>query len=541
MTAPRTYTTLIADDVAALRNLVRLALEGSGRFKVVAEATTGREAIDRARDTQPALVLLDLSMPEMDGLEALPHILRAAPDARVVVLSGFNHVRLAPLAKRIGASAYLEKGLEPAQLVSALLEVLEPGGDAPIASGATPPAVLPFAPLENASLPPPPGDPMARRALVLDGNPASASRLVTLLSGSRAAPFVATACASLDEAARRIGDGTEVVLVNPLTLGLKPDEALIHLLTVAPTLPFVTVTDTVNGFAARALRLGVEDCISLENLDGEVLGRTLLYAIERRRATEARRQVRDQADELARLRRMEELKTQFFNAAAHELGTPLTPIKLQIHVLKGMLADGTSPIERKAVEVLERNVERLSKLTQDLLDVARLQGGHLGLHTHPMDLHRVVEETVDAFAPLAASQGVDLTATCPPNEVVDGDAKRLGQVLFNLVTNALKFTPRGGHVTVDCEEGPAECTVRVHDTGIGLRPDQIGRLFQPFSQVLDESQPVGVGTGLGLFVSRGIIELHGGRLWCESPGAGRGSTFAFVLPRLAGRSAAVAA
>ena len=122
---PATFRTVLADDVFDLRFMVKLALERSGRFKVVAEAENGAQAVELATEHQPDLVLLDVSMPVKDGLEALPDIRRLAPEAKVVMLSGFEASRLASTAIQSGAAAYLEKGISPAELVSELLKVLE--------------------------------------------------------------------------------------------------------------------------------------------------------------------------------------------------------------------------------------------------------------------------------------------------------------------------------------------------------------------------------------------------------------------------------
>ena len=128
------FRVLIADDVQDLRSMLRLALELSGRFTVVAEAMDGAHAVDLAAMYKPDLALLDLSMPALDGLEALPRILEASPDTKVVVLSGFEEARMAPVALRGGAVAYLEKGVPPRRLVQALIEIMQPSpGDSSVA------------------------------------------------------------------------------------------------------------------------------------------------------------------------------------------------------------------------------------------------------------------------------------------------------------------------------------------------------------------------------------------------------------------------
>ncbi|MHB1262285.1 MAG: sensor histidine kinase [Thermoplasmatota archaeon] len=534
MTEPRAYTVLLADDVAALRKLVRLAIEGSGRFRVVAEASTGIEAIARAREATPDLVLLDLSMPELDGLEALPRVLEASPNSHVVVLSGFNHVRMGPVAKRLGASAYLEKGLDPEALASALLEVLEPGQaqareGVPPSSGGTsleiPPIVSP---------PPDPARPSASsfQVLLVEADSQRVASLAALLRTPALGGFELQTASSVEAAVGKLGGGkVDLVVVDPGQAGSAPEEALIEILTHAATTPVVALLPSRDGErASMCVRLGVEDFLVLDELDADLLARSLRYAMERRRAHEARRLVRDQQGELSRMRDLEATKTQFFNAAAHEIGTPLTPIRLQIARLKKIAEAGSDPEQRHSIDILDRNVRRLAQLNQDILDVARLQAGRLSVDKRPLDLAGLILDVAETFEPMAQAQGLTLSTSCVPGLRVEGDSSRITQVLYNLVNNALKFTPRGGLVSIVGRVAANDCEILVRDTGPGLVPAQIANLFQPFSQVLGAAQPRNLGTGLGLFISRGIVELHGGRIWCESPGPGQGATFAFALP-----------
>jgi signal transduction histidine kinase/ActR/RegA family two-component response regulator len=542
MKQSRKYRTLLVDDVGALRRLIKIAVERQGDFQVVAEAATGREGVEEAQRTQPDLVLLDLSMPEMDGLEALPLILRAAPKARVVVLSGFNHVRMGPVALRMGASGYLEKGLEPAKMAEAILEIMEPGPagmeeQGPAGTEQPDPVLM----HERAGrtttggvsyprrLMEPPSD---HRVLLVMDDAVKLKRFRGLLQHKGVPSFVPVVGSSLEDALTHLeAHEVDLVLVDPDVLGVPPDEDLIGLLTAAPETPVVVIVSEEDpGLAERSFRLGVEDCILLEKADPDLLRRSMLYAIERRRAYEIRRQLREQESEVERLHRIDAMKAHFFNTAAHELGTPLTPIRLQLHLLKGSDPQGLSPIQKKALEVLERNVDRLSRLTQDLLDVAKIQTGFMRLEKRPLEVARVVEEVRDSFEPVAVSRGIDFQVSCLDAGIIEADPKRIGQVLYNLVDNALKFTPPGGLVRLECRREDAEYVARVQDTGVGLSEDQISRLFQPFTQVLGDDQPSGIGSGLGLYVSKGIVELHEGRMWCESDGPGEGCLFCVALP-----------
>ncbi|MFA5944827.1 MAG: PAS domain-containing protein [Candidatus Thermoplasmatota archaeon] len=245
----------------------------------------------------------------------------------------------------------------------------------------------------------------------------------------------------------------------------------------------------------------------------------------------AEREARQQEAEVKRLQEVTAFKTQFLNNAAHELATPLTPIKLQMASLKRSIFGELTPKQAEAVGLLDRNLERLSLLVGDLLDAARLQSGRLKVVTKDVSLGPLAADVVASFAEKARVDGITLSSNGFSQSVlVAGDEARLNQVLFNLVHNAMKFTSRGGHIEVSLTLDGAQAVLGVTDSGIGLAPEQIARLFHPFTQVHDTVAHSVGGTGLGLYISHGIVEQHNGVLSCRSPGKGRGSTFEVRLP-----------
>ncbi len=253
--------------------------------------------------------------------------------------------------------------------------------------------------------------------------------------------------------------------------------------------------------------------------------------ISARKAEEsAERAAAAQSAELENLRRMNNMKTQFLNTAAHELNTPITPIRLQLHMLRSGAFGELDARKGKAVEILDRNVERLSTLVQEILDVARLQAGRLRLNPNPVELEGMLRETSDAFSETARQIGVELAVEPAPGIVVQADRQRVLQVLYNLTSNAIKFTPAGGRITVRAEPLEDHAVVVIQDTGIGLSKEQIARLFQPFTQVHDPAKVTVGGTGLGLFICKGLVEAHGGRITVDSIGPGQGAVFRFTLP-----------
>lgn len=239
-----------------------------------------------------------------------------------------------------------------------------------------------------------------------------------------------------------------------------------------------------------------------------------------------------QAREVERLRDLDRFKTDFLNAAAHELNTPLTPLQLQLHILQSAEDLGNAEARKRAVGIIGRNVERMALLVQDMLDVARLQSGRLAIQRQPADLAHVVRDAIETYRPPAEAKAIRIEVQGPESLVVAIDPKRASQILYNLVSNAIKYTPREGRVVVRYSGDAEQVRVEVQDNGLGFSPEQLARMFVPFGQA-HAHQVSAPGTGLGLFISRGIAERHGGRLDAHSPGPGQGATFACVLSQTA--------
>ncbi len=234
--------------------------------------------------------------------------------------------------------------------------------------------------------------------------------------------------------------------------------------------------------------------------------------------------------EVERLEQLNNFKTQLLNTAAHELNTPLTPLRLQVHLLRSQSLGGLSERQQKAVDVLERNVERLAMLVSDILDVARLESGHLNVEKEETDLVALAQEAVQSYEETARGVGVELHLDSAGHVMVEADPRRILQVLYNLVSNGIKFTPEGGRVHVAIAVDGDDASISIQDSGLGMTRSQMDALFEPFSRVHDTETTAIPGTGLGLYISRGIIQQHDGVIEASSPGSGQGSTFRFTLP-----------
>ncbi|MHB8634616.1 MAG: PAS domain-containing sensor histidine kinase [Thermoplasmatota archaeon] len=232
---------------------------------------------------------------------------------------------------------------------------------------------------------------------------------------------------------------------------------------------------------------------------------------------------------LEELRRADAARLQLLSGVAHDLANPLTPIRINLAVIEK--ADPAVGEEfKKPLRAIARNVTQLVMMTKDLREFAKIQEKQFVIRKQPLDLSKVVAEVLEALDASFQSRGIRLQSHVHASLDVSADPVRIPQVLFNLLGNAAKFTPTGGTVDLGATIEDGQAVLRVRDSGPGMDALQVSRLFQPFSQV-HEVTASEVGTGLGLFICRRIVEGHGGRIWAESPGPGKGSTFSFCLPQ----------
>ena len=222
------------------------------------------------------------------------------------------------------------------------------------------------------------------------------------------------------------------------------------------------------------------------------------------------------------------LKDEFLATMSHELRTPLNAILGWARMLG---SKRLSP-ERAdhATAAIERSAATLAHMVDDLLDVARIVKGALRLSPQAVDLRTVVQMALDAVRPLAAARNIQLTFAPAAYQAVAGDAERLQQIMWNLLTNAVKFTPEGGRVGVVIESSTDHVEIRVADTGHGIPPDFLPHVFERFRQADTATTQRHTGLGLGLHIVRQLVKLHGGTVRAESPGAGQGATFTVRLP-----------
>jgi PAS domain S-box-containing protein len=231
----------------------------------------------------------------------------------------------------------------------------------------------------------------------------------------------------------------------------------------------------------------------------------------------------------AEAERVGRLKDEFLSTLSHELRTPLNAISGWVQLLRrGNLSETD---QAKAIETISRNTQAQKELIEDLLDMNRIVSGKVRLDMQPTDLGVVVLDAVDSVRPAAAAKDISLvTRVDPTHRPVRGDPTRLQQVVWNLVNNAVKFTPPGGRVRVELERTDKEAVICVSDTGVGIAPEFVPLVFDRFRQGDASSTRRHGGLGLGLSIVKQIVEMHGGRVWATSPGEGLGATFSVAIP-----------
>ena len=241
-------------------------------------------------------------------------------------------------------------------------------------------------------------------------------------------------------------------------------------------------------------------------------------------------------DMTRQLTELDRLKAEFVSVASHELKTPINVILGYAQLLKENVYGPLTDKQRNVAEILEKQTQTLSRLVQQLLDVSRFEAGSGKLDVRPVELHGFLHNLEEAFQVLADQRGIRLQISIHDGlpKTVHWDSDRMNEVLGNLLSNAFKFTERG---EVDLTVLPVDNGVQmeVHDTGAGIPPEQVPRIFEKFYQADNQGSATGGGTGLGLAIARQIVQAHNGTIECDST-PGVGTTFTLVLPeRVTGR------
>jgi signal transduction histidine kinase len=389
------------------------------------------------------------------------------------------------------------------------------------------------------------------RALLIDDNPTD--RAMARRELTRVFPgFRATEVGDPAELEQALAAGDFDLVVTDYQLRWSDGLAVLHAVKGRyPDRPVVMFTGSGSEeVAVEAMKAGLDDYVVKSPRHAIRLVTAVRLALDkaeaRRRAAAAERErdeslareraARAEAERLlAEAREADRRKDEFLAVLAHELRNPLAPIRNSLGILQ--LSDPAAPSARTAREMIARQVAHLSRLVDDLLDVSRISRGRVELRREPVDLARLARTAAEDHRGLLERNGLTLAAEVPAEPVwADGAPTRLAQVVGNLLHNAGKFTPAGGRVAVRvrADRTAQRAVLEVEDTGIGIDPGLLPRVFDMFTQAdrsLDRSQG---GLGLGLALVRGLAELHGGGSEAVSPGPGLGATFTVWVPLAGG-------
>jgi PAS domain S-box-containing protein len=270
----------------------------------------------------------------------------------------------------------------------------------------------------------------------------------------------------------------------------------------------------------------------LRDASGTVIGAAAIaHDITERRRAEAEREglLLELADQNERLRELDRLKDEFVALVSHELRTPLTSIRGYLELVLEEEAGTLTDEQRQFLGVVERNAHRLLALVGDLLFLAQVEAGKLSLEIGAVDLSAIAAESVETARPLAEERDVTLTLATGPLALIAGDHARLAQLLDNLISNGVKFTPPGGRIDVRVKGHRGNAVIEVRDTGMGIPSEEQQHLFERFFRTTKATEQAIPGTGLGLAISKAIVDAHGGHIAVASADGG-GTTFRISLP-----------
>lgn len=521
---------LNVNDDEALRYSVTQTLLAAGHE--VWEAANGAEALELAQQG-PDIMVLDIQMPDIDGLEVCRRI-KADPETSgiIVIHLSATYVQTEDKARGLegGADGYLTSPVGQSELVATIrafvrLRQAEAGQRFLARASAAMSSTLDVA----ASL-----QQLARLSVPFLGEWCIVHRhfddgrvAIVALAHAHDDNGQGETAASLLREAREWRAVTEVIASGQLReLQQSPDcsdhEQLLRELgaSAAMCVPLIARGRTLGALTVAATGPGVSYQAWERGLIEEMGQRAAICVDNARLYEEAQRAVR--------------MRENFLAVVSHDLKNPLNSIVMANTMMIDDLdeaeqrGEAESPF-RRHTQIVERAIKRMERLIADLLDLASLDAGQLWMERRAMDAGALVLEAHDTHLPFATQKGVQLILDVGPEmPPLQGDRGRIQQVLTNLITNALKFTPAKGVVTLRVTRAPvvAAAQFSIIDTGTGIKPDHVGQLFERFWQA---SKTERMGSGLGLSIARGIVEAHGGKIWVESQ-LGAGSTFSFTLP-----------
>ena len=476
-----TPSILVVDDEIRIRDACRLVLEDCGYGVCV--ASTGAKGLELIRDQHFDIILLDLMMPELSGFDVLARVKTLHPDTVVIVITGYATLEHSVDAMKKGAFDFIPKPFTPDHLRVTIAKAID-------------------------------------YTRTLRDIADTRSRLRTLVN--------------------RISDGVmctnhehRVALANPAFLRM--------IGSTADSVIGSGVDDFIGISRIREMireALGMNDAAELTE-EIPVNGRSEEVILNVRCAPFRDRTGRNLGvitvlHDITALKKMDRMKSEFVSMVSHEIRSPMNSVLMQIQVILDGLAGDLTEKQRDILTRAFNKIDNLARMTTELLDLARIESGLITLERESVSMAEIIRDQVAFHLPFAESASVemviDIPETLPP---VPANRRNMEEVLSNLITNAIKYSPGGGRVTVSASVSSDYLCIRVKDTGLGICDEDQRQVFQRFYRVKDENTRYINGTGLGLAIVKSILESHQGRIKIESREK-EGSTFSVFLPILTG-------
>ncbi|MCJ7597003.1 MAG: ATP-binding protein [Desulfobacterales bacterium] len=489
-----TISVLLVDDETRFRESFGRLLKGRGFEVILAE--NGQVALDALARDAVDLILLDLKMPVMGGEEFLRVAWPLYPTIPVIILSGHGTLPIAVDCMKKGAFDFVTKPFEIEELLLTMERAIE------------------------------------RRDLERKARAYQEETVRSLLALNTEKKRLETMVNCIPNGIMMTNEKLEIVLHNPgflRLLGLSgpvgcpvPLSQVIEEASLIEALKRIQRGESPQGeLISQEITVGkrVLRAISAPNLE---LDRRVFWKVSG--AVTA-------LDDITVFKELDRVKSDFVNMVAHELRSPLVSIRQ----LQSVLAEGLAgPLSEKQAEFVKRGIKKIDALLgliNDLLDVARLEGGRLAQRQEPTDVGRVIEEVAALMEPRAKEQGIRLTSTCDHVRPVLADPKNIEEIVNNLLTNAINYSPEGGEVKVSARMAGDFVEIRVSDTGVGIAPEELPKIFQKFYRVKHPRTRQVSGTGLGLSIVKGIVESLQGSIDVESV-VEKGTTFRLLIPAM---------
>jgi PAS domain S-box-containing protein len=516
---------LVVDDQPANLLSMRAVLEPLDQE--IIEAQSGEEALRKLLQHNVSVILLDIQMPGLDGFE-VAKLIRGRDKERhtpIIFLTAFEDHRFTiPEAYSLGAVDYLLKPIVPEVLVAKVAFFVELHQKAELLKR------LGYEEREKGQ------ESESRKAAILE---TAMDCIITIDEDSRIVEFNPAA-------EKTFGYRKEQILGQPMPELIMPvaqrDSYYRGLKRYRETGEGPVLRRRIEMTAVRAdgSEFPIELSIVPHGSKAKPLFTAYLRDITERKLAEEKLQsamVREQ-ERAEQLREADRRKDEFLAMLAHELRNPLAAVSNSLRICRTANVDGD--VLQWAQDVMQRQVELLTRLIDDLLDVSRITRGKINLRKEVQPLEVVIERAVEAARPQFDAKGQELHVAIPGGPLwIDADPARIEQILGNLLTNASRYTPEGGRIELEAGREDSEAVVQVTDNGMGITAEMLPHLFDPFAQADSSLDRAHGGLGIGLTLVRALAEMHGGSATAASEGVGRGSQFTVRLPMTDGALPAI--